>query len=223
MIEKNIKALILKKEPQGEFNEILTILTSKGKLKIFAPGVRKLDSKNRNNINLLDISELEIIDSQKSNVLFYRLKRASLVQQFSINLNTLYIWEDLLNILNKIMLNNPLQFLNSFSKLTKLVDSNKDIKILDYLLFKLLETEGIAPYMQGCVECKAKTNLVDFKFYKGGFLCHLHSEDSLDHELLTSLFYLSKSFEEFDVNTSFLVAKKIKDMIITYLREYYFI
>ena len=35
------------------------------------------------------------------------------------------------------MLNNPLQFLNSFSKLTKLVDSNKDIKILDYLLFKL--------------------------------------------------------------------------------------
>ena len=113
------------------------------------------------------------------------------------------------------MLNNPLQFLNSFSKLTKLVDSNKDIK--------LLETEGIAPYMQGCVECKAKTNLVDFKFYKGGFLCHLHSEDSLDHELLTSLFYLSKSFEEFDVNTSFLVAKKIKDMIITYLREYYFI
>ena len=223
MIEKNIKALILKKEPQGEFNEILTILTSKGKLKIFAPGVRKLDSKNRNNINLLDISELEIIDSQKSNVLFYRLKRASLVQQFPINLNTLYIWEDLLNILNKIMLNNPLQFLNSFSKLIKLVDSNKDIKILDYLLFKLLETEGIAPYMQGCVECKAKTNLVDFKFYKGGFLCHLHSEDSLDHELLTSLFYLSKSFEEFDVNTSFLVAKKIKDMIITYLREYYFI
>lgn len=223
MIEKNIKALILKKEPQGEFNEILTILTSNGKLKIFAPGVRKLDSKNRNNINLLDISELEIIDSQKSNVLFYRLKRASLVQQFPINLNTLYIWEDLLNILNKIMLNNPLQFLNSFSKLTKLVDSNKDIKILDYLLFKLLETEGIAPYMQGCVECKAKTNLVDFKFYKGGFLCHLHSEDSLDHELLTSLFYLSKSFEEFDVNTSFLVAKKIKDMIITYLREYYFI
>ena len=223
MIEKNIKALILKKEPQGEFNEILTILTSKGKLKIFAPGVRKLDSKNRNNINLLDISELEIIDSQKSNVLFYRLKRASLVQQFPINLNTLYIWEDLLNILNKIMLNNPLQFLNSFSKLTKLVDSNKDIKILDYLLFKLLETEGIAPYMQGCVECKAKTNLVDFKFYKGGFLCNLHSEDSLDHELLTSLFYLSKSFEEFDVNTSFLVAKKIKDMIITYLREYYFI
>ena len=205
MIEKNIKALILKKEPQGEFNEILTILTSKGKLKIFAPGVRKLDSKNRNNINLLDISELEIIDSQKSNVLFYRLKRASLVQQFPINLNTLYIWEDLLN------------------KLTKLVDSNKDIKILDYLLFKLLETEGIAPYMQGCIECKAKTNLVDFKFYKGGFLCHLHSEDSLDHELLTSLFYLSKSFEEFDVNTSFLVAKKIKEMIITYLREYYFI
>ena len=121
------------------------------------------------------------------------------------------------------MLNKPLQFLNSFSKLTKLVDSNKDIKILNYLLFKLLETEGIAPYMQGCVECKAKTNLVDFKFYKGGFLCHFHSEDSLDHELLTSLFYLSKSFEEFDVNTSFLVAKKIKEMIITYLREYYFI
>lgn len=118
---------------------------------------------------MLDISELEIIDSQKSNVLFYRLKRATLVQQFPINLNTLYIWEDLLNILNKIMLNNPLKFLNSFSKLTKLVDSNKDIKILDYLLFKLLETEGIAPYMQGCVECKAKTNLVDFKFYKGAF------------------------------------------------------
>ena len=206
-----ITGIVIKKTPYNEYNEILTILTKEGKKTLFAPGVRKIESKNRFSINLLDYSEFEI----------FNLKKASLIIQFPFEINELSFRDELLFFVNKLPLTNASNFINSYSKLSKLLNQNMDNKIFTYFLYMLLKDEGINPKMDGCVECGNKNHLIDFKFHKGGFLCDNHSNDILGKEKLIALYNLSISFEQFSANTSFAIALDLKRTIIEYISELY--
>ena len=61
MIEKTLKSIVIKHNEHSANNLIVTILTNEGKMQIYAPGVRKIDSKNRNAIGILDLSNLDLL------------------------------------------------------------------------------------------------------------------------------------------------------------------
>lgn len=219
MIEKTLKSIVIKHNEHSENNLIVTILTNEGKMQIYAPGVRKIDSKNRNAIGILDLSNLDLLSSEKSNNLLFRLKKANLICKFPYDVNAIEFKETLLYFLEKSMSNSYLPFIQLYEQLLPFLNQNKNTKILIYLLYKLLECEGIKPKFDGCIECGSQTHLVDFKFHKGGFLCNLHAEEELGKDNLMSLYYLSISFEKFEKNTSFQTAKFILKMLIQYLHE----
>ena len=216
----NITGIVIAKHQCNDFDEVLEILTSDGKKTIFAPGIRKIESKNRNALNLLDYSSFEIFASNQNIKLLPRLKKAILIKQFLVDINLINFKNELLLFLNKLKLSKANNFLIAFNNLSKLLNQNMDNKIFSYLLYMLLKDEGINPKMDGCIECNSKEHLIDFKFYKGGFLCENHSDDILGKEKLIALYNLSISFEKFANNISFVIALEIKNMLIEYLSEY---
>ena len=216
----SITGIVIAKHQSNDFDEVLEILTSDGKKTIFAPGIRKIESKNRNALNLLDYSSFEIFTSNQNIKLLPRLKKASLIKQFPVEINLINFKNELLLFLNKLKLSKAKNFLITFNNLSNLLNQNMDNKIFAYLLYTLLKDEGINPKMDGCIECNSKEHLIDFKFYKGGFLCQNHSDDILGKEKLMALYNLSISFEQFANNTSFVITIEIKNMLIEYLSEY---
>ena len=216
----SINGIVIAKHQSNDFDEVLEILTSDGKKTIFAPGIRKIESKNRNALNLLDYSSFEIFTSNQNIKLLPRLKKASLIKQFPVEINLINFKNELLLFLNKLKLSKAKNFLITFNNLSNLLNQNMDNKIFAYLLYTLLKDEGINPKMDGCIECNSKEHLIDFKFYKGGFLCQNHSDDILGKEKLMALYNLSISFEQFANNTSFVITIEIKNMLIEYLSEY---
>lgn len=216
----SITGIVIAKHQSNDFDEVLEILTSDGKKTIFAPGIRKIESKNRNALNLLDYSSFEIFTSNQSTKLLPRLKKASLIKQFPVDINLINFKNELLLFLNRLKLSKANNFLIAFNNLSNHLNQNMDNKIFAYLLYMLLKDEGINPKMDGCIECNSKEHLIDFKFYKGGFLCQNHSDDILGKEKLMALYNLSISFEKFANNTSFVVTVEIKNMLVEYLSEY---
>lgn len=71
----NITGIVIAKHQCNDFDEVLEIVTSDGKKTIFAPGIRKIESKNRNALNLLDYSSFEIFASNQNINLLPRLKK----------------------------------------------------------------------------------------------------------------------------------------------------
>ena len=205
----SITGIVIAKHQCNDFDEVLEIVTSDGKKTIFAPGIRKIESKNRNALNLLDYSSFEIFTSNQNIKLLPRLKKAILIKQFLVDINLINFKNELLLFLNKLKLSKANNFLIAFNNLSNLLNQ-----------YMLLKDEGINPKMDGCIECNSKEHLIDFKFYKGGFLCENHSDDILGKEKLIALYNLSISFEKFANNTSFVIALEIKNMLIEYLSEY---
>ena len=134
----SITGIVISKHQCNDFDEVLEILTSDGKKTIFAPGIRKIESKNRNALNLLDYSSFEIFTSNQNIKLLPRLKKASLIKQFLVDINLINFKNELLLFLNKLKLSKANNFLIAFNNLSNLLNQNMDNKIFTYLLYMLL-------------------------------------------------------------------------------------
>ena len=110
----NITGIVIAKHQCNDFDEVLEIITSEGKKTIFAPGIRKIESKNRNALNLLDYSSFEIFTSNQNIKLLPRLKKASLIKQFLVDINLINFKNELLLFLNKLKLSKANNFLIAY-------------------------------------------------------------------------------------------------------------
>ncbi|AWX69633.1 DNA repair protein RecO [[Mycoplasma] anseris] len=212
--------IILSKKSINDYDENICVLTNEGIEWIFCKGVRKITSKNSNALNILSIANLELIISKYPN-LNKRLKRASLITAFPIDVNMAKIQEKLLYFFKRIRSKNCQILIEWYLELAKLFNQNKDNKIITFLLFKILQIEGINPRLDGCVECGNTKQIVDFAFYKGGYLCRKHTinQSIMNVNILKSLFYLDKTFELYASNVSHEDNKTILKLITEYLTE----
>ncbi|ACF07064.1 recombinational DNA repair protein O [Metamycoplasma arthritidis] len=217
-MEFQLKAIILKKTNINEYDEILEVLSEQGHLQVFCPSTRKPTSKNKLSLLPLNLVSLELIKSKYA-TLKPRLKRATTIKAFLVKSNLINMANDLLYFFSKIKDTDSLILLDCYEEQLDNLDKNKDTKVLDFILFRLLMIEGIDPKTDGCVECGRLDRLVDFQFHKGGFLCSDHSDKLLGKSNLEALFYLSQSFSDFDLHCGFEEAHLIKRMIIQYLSE----
>ncbi|RMA79066.1 DNA replication and repair protein RecO [Metamycoplasma subdolum] len=213
--EANLNVIILDKKPIRDYDEIITCLTDEGIKKIFAPGVRKATSKNRNALSLMSYVSLEVITSKK---LLLRLKRAELIDIFDPRWNMIYFQQTFTHFAYKLIDTNCKNIIDQYSILIKEMNQNKDTKILIYLLLEMLVSLGLNPRLDSCVECK-NNKVIDFNFHKGGFLCKEHTEHNFPKEDLLAIYTLSKSFAEFEEKCSFKFANFFLKLIIQYMSE----
>ncbi|TPD98225.1 DNA repair protein RecO, partial [Metamycoplasma equirhinis] len=101
-MEYELEGIIIKKQNINDFDQIVTVVSNRGKFSFFAPSVKKENSKNGLNLNTLSLVNFEIIESQKRANLLPRLKRANTIISFPINVMLKQEYIDLEFFLNKI-------------------------------------------------------------------------------------------------------------------------
>ncbi|WP_157977614.1 DNA repair protein RecO [Mycoplasma struthionis] len=211
------KVIILKKIPVNEYDEIIECLGENGLFSFFAPGIKKITSKNAFNLLLFSLSFLELINSHKPNLLL-RLKKATALITLENYTNFLKDIEVIKTFLLKLSPGNCSEIINTYEKLIPLLKT-KTKSVTNYLLYKILIKEGINPILDHCAECNNLDNIVDFSFHKGGFLCSIHSKNEIDVKYLRAIYYINKDFETFDKACDYQVSEYIYNILVAYLNE----
>jgi len=174
------QGIVLKKENQGEAEQLFTIYTKDfGKLEILGKAIRKISSKLRAGIDIFYLSEIEFIQGKT----YKTLTDAILIENFK------NIRKDLkkLNIASKIseVLDNLVKgqepdqkiwqlLKETFRELDKLEIGNWKLKIIYYYFFwKLFSILGYQPELYNCPVCQEKLSpeKLYFNLKEGGIIC----------------------------------------------------
>ncbi|ENY53980.1 Hypothetical protein MALK_3260 [Metamycoplasma alkalescens 14918] len=215
--EYEIEAIVLEIKNHQDNDAILKVLSENGIISLYAKGIQKPSSKNKLNLPILGVSSLEIIKSKFFNKI-NTLKRATLLANFPFNTTLQVIYNTTLMFLKKINNQQISHFLNKYKIFLKNVETNPN-QTFSYLLLALLEVFGFKPNFEHCVECNNKENIVDFEFYKGGFLCKEHSQATKNIEFLKAIYWLNKDFYLFVKNFDENISIQINSMIIEVLNS----
>lgn len=217
-MEFELSGIVINKQNVNEFDEIISLLTNKGIQRIFCPGVNKTNSKNGPSILILNLVNCEVIKSETRNLL-PRLKTASLIKNFPTDYRLLNIANDLKTFFSCLDNCNNINLIKEYGHCLDFILSKSD-KVEAYLLFLVVSSLGFKPNLNSCIECNNVENIVDFKLYKGGFLCSMHSNIvNADVSLLRSWYWINKKFEQFDLNCSNLNAIKINNELKMFLYD----
>lgn len=207
--------IILAIKNHGDNDGVIKVLTQKGLFFLFARGIQKPNSKNKLNIPLLGLVNLEIIKPKIMGKIA-TLKRATLISFFPINPLLQDIFKNVNHFLN-FMNNNNLDKLIETYKLFLNNVEEKPNHSYSLILLSFLEQLGHRPNFKSCVECINVDNIIDFEFYKGGFICNLHSSSKKEINFLKSVFWLNKDFNFYKNNINEKQAIKINLMIVEFL------
>ncbi|MGX9383088.1 MULTISPECIES: DNA repair protein RecO [unclassified Mycoplasma] len=210
------QGIVINKIDYDEYDEIVTILTMNKPITFLAKGTRKIQSKNRSRLQLLNVVECEIFQARLEGKMS-KLKRADLIAQFDINTN--------INVTNKLLLmaqnidSNPYEFVSDFFFLVNKFGKGDDNLYLLILIFDFLTCTGLKVKTDGCVICKTKNNIVDFIPHEGGFLCNRHAKNSKHPDYLQTVYLTTGNIEIYIDNANrYAVLKIIEDLWI-YIKE----
>ncbi|MCV3733905.1 DNA repair protein RecO [Mycoplasma enhydrae] len=210
--------ILLSIKPHLENDAIIQVLFSKNIISLYAKGIQKGTSKNRLNLQLLSLINFEIISSKNPNGLS-TLKRATLIKAFPYSEHLQENFKTIGHFLKKQTPNNNLEILiSAYKQILDNIESSP-IHCISYFLLKIAEINGLRPIFHKCVECNNVDNIIDFEFYKGGFLCSKHSQYSKNIELLRSLYWLSRDLKSFIIESKEPKVLKIKIMLLEFLKN----
>ncbi|MGX9358063.1 DNA repair protein RecO [Mycoplasma sp. 773] len=214
--EFETEGIVLEIINHGDNDAIIQALTQSGVCYFFAKGIQNVESKNRRNLLLLGLSNFELIRSKFIGNM-PRLKRATLVSFFPLQ-------ETLQDIFNKVHYflkragkqNNNFLYAR-YRVFLENVEKKPNHSFI-YILLAFLDMFGYRQNLSSCVECGDKEHIVDFEFYKGGFLCRNHSQKSKDINLLRGLYWIEADFEYFKSNIDEIDVIQIINMVISFMK-----
>ncbi|MBN0919548.1 DNA repair protein RecO [[Mycoplasma] gypis] len=215
-METIYQGVVVKKIEYEEYDEIVTIQTLTKKVTFIAKGTRKLTSKNRSRLQILNTVECEIFEARLANKIS-KLKRAEIIQEFNPKTD-INVINNLIQIFEQLP-DNSYNFVNTYMKLIANFGYGNDYIYFVFLLAKLLDSLGINPKYDGCVECGTKNNIVDFEFWKGGFYCANHSTKKKPDSYLTSIYFLSQKPIDFFNNIDFSFLQQIYKELWEYIKQ----
>ncbi|BAP39486.1 DNA repair protein RecO C-terminal domain-containing protein [Metamycoplasma canadense] len=209
-------AIILDIKEYNNFS-LVKVLMPNGINFLYAKGLYKVESKNKRNLPILGLSNLEIIKSKKINN-NNTLKKASLISYFPNSEMLQEIYDTVLFFLSRLNNVKLEDFFENYQLFLKNV-LDKPKHSFCFFLLNILKVLGLQPIFLHCCECSNKDNIIDFEFYKGGFLCSEHSNNNKDVILLKTLYWLNKNFEYFLNNTDENWVILIIKMMLDYLKN----
>lgn len=207
----------------------VTIFTADGFLYLLARGINKNESKNRPNLQIGALVELEYFPSSHDNIYLHRglLVRATLIKE---------IKKDTLS--DNIFVQKAIAFLSSFEKINQFefkdfkslfeayveildyVGQGKNDELLTYLVAHSLQGFGIKPITNRCsaVGCNKNGDLCDFNF-QGGYLCSRHATRILENRYLKAIYYMFINIQTFLQFCDFRINGLIKNGLLPYFKD----
>lgn len=182
--------LKIKKHSENEF--IVYFLCAKGVLKLFAMGLEKPTSKNKTNLVIGAIVEIEYFKARLKN----KIGRLKTVKTLLFPVYNFKSLEEYFEFQKLIKLFLTINFENNFLSVYKfMLEKLKYINYeyaMTYFYGQLLINYGVCPNFKSCAICMQESNLVSFNLEEGGFFCNKHSDEIeiLNVEVL-NLIYLS--------------------------------
>ncbi|QNM93926.1 DNA repair protein RecO [Mycoplasma sp. Pen4] len=176
MAESITRALVLdiKKHEENEF--IVTFFNQKGVFSLFAKGLEKPTSKNKSNLILGGIVDIEYF-AARSKEKVGRLKKATLETALDItNRSNSTLFIELRKLFLRIQNNNHL-FLEYQRYMDDFNEKNNQY-VLTYFYAQVMPHFGISPSFNKCFACGSTRNFVNFEINNGGFICNQHGQKS---------------------------------------------
>ncbi|MGL4343513.1 MAG: hypothetical protein ACRCRZ_03035 [Metamycoplasmataceae bacterium] len=207
-LEENIEGLVIDHIDSNIINGlIIKVLSKKEIYYIKAKGVKKINSKNRLNIQIGMKSEFSVLKSGNT----YLLKKAVLIKDYFVNHRDDFLFiKNFLEVFSFIKENNS-TFLITFYELEDyIISHDRNYWVRTYLLKTILFAKGLNIVFDHCIVCGSNQNLYSFNFHEGGMICKIHSKNKTNLSELKSFYFLSKNFMDYFSNTS------AKDNLIIY-------
>lgn len=218
---KSIEGLVLNIHLKNDHDAVIKILTNDNIMYFLAKGIQKIESKNRNNIFVGSIVEIEYFPNYgKEN--YFLLKSSQIKYFVNFSLNNIYM-NELYYIFQFV--NQPSnKFLFAYTEFAKnFQDSIQKLEfILTYLLNLCLSINGKQLNYAHCAICRSNQKLYCFNFYEGGMLCQEHkmSYKSTPILLLKSFYYLGTNFEQYYLNTNSINNNFLYRSLKSFLNDY---
>lgn len=217
MASELIKGIVIKSQDFEQKDKIITILTENEILTFIALGVKKIESKNRVALELGNLIEAEIFRARLQGKLS-KLKKAHIIKQAPIKTNdTSEVIHEIIKIMQWIQIPSQKLF-KAFLDVYDFLGTKYNDWCKTYLSFYFLDSIGEFPITEKCAECNTRNRIIDFNFFKGGFLCVNHSNKKTDIKILKSLKSLATSiieYKECSPRTNIIIYK----MIIEYIKS----
>ncbi|QZE12291.1 recombination protein O N-terminal domain-containing protein [Mycoplasma sp. Ms02] len=195
MAETTQKALLIRLERYDNNAHLATFLNENGQFTLYAQGLDKPTSKNRANLQLMSVINLEFFKA-RLNKKIGKLKKASIEipVSFSDSQSAKFLKK-----IQKIALsiNNKNSFFDLYCSLISKMSQGKNTEIFLIMLANLIENQGIMPQLYFCGVCKSHNQITDFDFVKKTFLCFLHGKERLDETFLELIYSVFHDYENF--------------------------
>ncbi|MGI6509255.1 MAG: DNA repair protein RecO [Erysipelotrichaceae bacterium] len=214
-----IKGIVINSIEYKENDAIVTILTEEfGKVALYVKGYKKITSKNVYATQLFDHSNF--LFDYNPNRSIQILKSANLINQFS-NIKTDYEKIAIASVICETATaveENIYDLL--FKTLTLLNDDKQQYLVLNVYLVTMLNILGIAPFVDGCVNCGRIDSIESISISEGGFICcycnREFNDEIFDLEFLKKFRIINKaSFDVYDkLITLNLNDFKLTDMLM---------
>lgn len=213
-----ITGVVISKMNYSDHDEIVNLITQRGKISIIALGTRKPNSKNSLNLQLYSIVEAEIFFAKFVGKMS-KLKKSIALHNFdfhqSNNLRLVPYLEmifDNSEKINKIFLEKYIYFLNS-------VEKHYDAKLITWLLANSPLFDSYKQHHDHCVVCSSNQMLQDFEFTEGGMLCEKHAKKQKNTQLLMAYYYLFSDVHKYIKNSNYQINIEIFKHLMAYLND----
>ncbi|MEA4134588.1 DNA repair protein RecO [Mycoplasma sp. 2704] len=219
MAETIKNAIVLNLHEISDNEHIVSFFTAFGRLDLVARGLNNVHSKNRSNLIVGSIVEIEYFASRTQNK-YGRLKKSSTIKLLDVtNLNNIKLFNSLNFLFQNIRTRNHL-----FAEYNRHFDSFNNVlwtKVSTYFYAHSLLYFGIDLSFNSCKRCGRIKDFISFDFNLG-FICQNHDiTQRLDVPVLQAIWYSFNDFYAYvnDVNSEInkLIFIEYKKQIINHL------
>ncbi|MHA3839333.1 DNA repair protein RecO [Mycoplasma sp. HF14] len=212
------KAVVTQIQEYEDNKFLVSFFSSRGYFTLYAQGLHKPQSKNRSNLIIGSVVEIEYFKA-RFDTKVGKLKKATIIKLFDIsNITNAMFFTKLAKIFSYIKSQNHifLEYDRYFYDIGK-YDNNR---ILVYFIAQLLVHQGFCNYFNKCRICGSTRNFISFNIAYGGFICFKHDNEDpdMDIKLLQCIWSSFHSLNSYIFQTTDSINKYI---LSTYLHFLY--
>ncbi|MFV8401047.1 DNA repair protein RecO [Mycoplasma sp. 005V] len=213
------KAVVMNISEYEDNKFLVTFFSPRGTFSLYAQGLDKPGSKNRSNLIIGSIVELEYFKA-RFDTKVGKLKKATLVKLFDIsNLENSLFFTKLAKVFSYIKTQNHIfaEYDRYFYDIGKY--DNK--KILTYFIAQFLVNQGFCNYFNKCRICGTTRNFISFNVQYGGFICYKHEgeEPLMDIKLLQCIWSSFHNLNSYVFQATDAINKYILNSYVKFLHD----
>jgi len=155
MAHRKDEVFIIKSLNYSEADKILTLFGRKrGRFTVIAKSIRKINSKNRGNMQTLSLSRIGYFEGRNMGI----LRDSELILPFDSSITAIKVAERVLFLLNKMLVDDQIE-VEVFDATEKLLNNKVNDTNLNKFRFAVLSKMGFLPNSKECILTGSKEDL----------------------------------------------------------------